>query len=278
MSRRALIIGCGFTGSRTARLLLAAGWKVTVTTREPASLADIGAAGARVVAFDASADARLAAPADGACVLLSVPTLRAGGELDEATPRIAARLDGCPAHVSYLSTTGVYGQARLVDETTPVAPATERQRLRAAAERAVLSMPCPTLVLRPAAIYGPGRGVHAAMRAGRFRLSEGPPRHVSRIHVDDLAAIAAAAMDQGLQGAFPVADDLPATSSEVARFCAELMDLAMPPRVAASELTETRSFDRRVNGQAVLARLGLRLRYPTFREGIPASIAAEGSH
>ncbi len=99
-----------------------------------------------------------------------------------------------------------------------------------------------------------------------------------RIHVDDLAAIAAAAMDQGLQGALPVADDLPATSSEVARFCAELMDLAMPPRVAASELTETRSFDRRVNGQAVLARLGLRLRYPTFREGIPASIAAEGSH
>ncbi len=272
---RALIVGCGFTGTRAARLLLTAGWSVTVTTRDPRSLAGLHDQGAEVVAFDAAVDVRPKACAEGASVLLSVPTLRFDRGPQEITPRILRGLDGCPAHVSYLSTTGVYGRTSVVDESTPVAPATERQRLRTVAETAVLSMPCHSLVLRPAAIYGPNRGVHAAMREGRFRLAAGPPRLVSRIHVDDLAAIIAEAMTQALVGAFPVADGQPASSGEVAGFCADLLGLPMPPIVATEELTETRRSDRRVDGTAVLERLGLRLRYPTFREGIPASMAAE---
>lgn len=272
---RALIVGCGFTGSRVARLLLASGWHVAVTTRDPASLGDLRDRGAEVLAFDAVSDTCAPATADGAAVLLSVPTLRLAEGPDEPTPRILAGLDGCPRHVTYLSTTGVYGRTPVVDEATPVAPATDRQRLRTVAERSVLAARCPSLVLRPAAIYGPNRGVHAAMREGRFRLAAGPARHVSRIHVDDLAAIAAAAMAQGLEGAYPVADRAPAPSGEVARFCADLLGLPMPPIAAESALTETRRFSRRVDGRAVLERLGLRLRYPTFREGIRASIAAE---
>ena len=275
MSRRALIIGCGFTAQRTARTLLKAGWDVTATSRSPENLAPLEAAGARLVRFDAARDRRIEAAAEGASVLLSVPTLKLDGQLLEPTPSLVAALHGQPRHLTYLSTTGVYGATRKVDERTPASPQTERQKLRASAEDAVQSHGCSALVLRPAAIYGPGRGVHQAMREGRFRLPRDPSRLVSRIHVDDLAAIVARALEQRVEGAYPVADECPATSAEVARHCASLLDLPVPDAVADDCLSETRRADRRVDGSAILRLLGMRLRYPSFREGIPACIAAE---
>lgn len=275
MSRRALIIGCGFTAQRAARTLLKSGWDVTATSRSPENLAALEAAGARVVRFDAARDRRIQAAAEGASVLLSVPTLKLDGQLFEPTPSMVAALRGQPRHLTYLSTTGIYGATRQVDERTPVSPQTERQKLRASAEDAVQSHGCSALVLRPAAIYGPGRGVHQAMREGRFRLPRDPSRMVSRIHVDDLAAIVSRALQQRVEGAYPVADECPATSADVARHCASLLDLPAPEVVADECLSETRRADRRVDGSAILRLVGMRLRYPSFREGIPACIAAE---
>ena len=225
--------------------------------------------------FDVDRDPLAEIPAHGACVLLSIPTLRKEGVLDEPTQRLVAGLAGCPEHITYLSTTGVYGGLREVNETTTPAPETERQRLRLLAENAVRSLQCPSLVLRVAAIYGPGRGVHAAMRAGRFQLSEARSRYVSRIHVDDLARIVASAMQQRLVGTYPVADELPAPSGEVASFCSEHLGFELPQYVRDRALTETRRADRRVDGRAVLQALNLSLRYPTYREGILASVEHE---
>lgn len=275
MRRHALIIGCGYTGRRTARLLLRRGWAVTATTRNLDRLSDLRDLGARILPFDASKTSHLGVSSTRASVLLSVPTIRLAGSLEEPTPRIVSALEGCPQHLVYLSTTGVYGAAREVDDKTPAAPVSHRQRLRLTAERAVRSQPCPSLVLRPAAIYGPGRGVHSAMQAGRFRLAKGKRRYVSRIHVDDLAEVTASAVEHGVEGVYPVADTLPAPSSDVALFCSELLGLPMPPTATESELSETRRSDRRVDGAAVLNRLGLGLLYPTYREGIPACVAAE---
>lgn len=113
------------------------------------------------------------------------------------------------------------------------------------------------------------------MREGRFRLPRDESRLVSRIHVDDLAAIVARALQQHVEGAYPVADECPATSGEVARHCASLLDLPLPAVVSDDCLSETRRADRRVDGSAILRLLGMRLRYPSFREGITACIAAE---
>lgn len=227
--------------------------------------------------FDAAAETEIPVSAAGAHVLISIPTLRRRGQLDEPTPRVVSALRGLPHHVTYLSTTGVYGDVRYVDVRTPPAPRTERQRLRVLAERHVRRLACRTAVLRPAAIYGPGRGVHARMRTGDFLLPAGRPRMVSRIHVDDLAAIVAASMARDVDGAFPVADESPAPSAEVARFCAEAMGLPLPAFVPASEVSATRRADRRVDGGAIRQLTGVRLLYPTYREGIAACLAQEAS-
>jgi nucleoside-diphosphate-sugar epimerase len=257
---KVLILGCGFTGSRVHRLLDARGIEVICTrrggtnnlcldTEDPASLVRI---------------AQLITPQTA--VLHSIPVPIATG-IFPISP---------PARIVYLSTTGVYGPTPVVNERSRPAPQTAREVLRTAEEEAVARGPWQSLILRPAAIYGPGRGVHASMREGRYRLFGDGSNFVSRIHVDDLAAHAEAALLSDVTGAFPVADEEPCTSREIAEYCANLLRIALPASAAApEELGETRRADRRVDGSAIRRLLSISLRYPNYREGIAACLAEE---
>ncbi|MGA2184250.1 MAG: hypothetical protein ABSH47_14605 [Bryobacteraceae bacterium] len=249
-----LILGCGFTGRRVAERLLARDCTMRCTTRASLNLETPGAL---------STLRSMVTP--GIRVLHSVPTL--ADDLD----RLAVEALEGAARVVYLSTTGVYGSAEYVDETTPVAPHSERARARVRTERAVLDGPWLPLVLRPAAIYGPGRGV-------RYVHSSGC---VSRIHVDDLAAHAEAALFSEVTGAWPVADDHPCPSSEIAEFVAGT-DVEFPRRNATensppvgAESRRLSPSNRRVDGSAIRRILGISLRYPSYRSGIPAALEEE---
>lgn len=256
---KVLILGCGFTGSRVHRLLEARGIEVVCTnrrgenslyldTKDPASLPGIR----QVITPET-------------IVLHSVPV------------PIAARVFPMnpPARIVYLSTTGVYGATSLVNERTQPAPQTARAMLRAAEEEAVAGGPWQSLILRPAAIYGPGRGIHASMHAGKYQPFGNGSNFVSRIHVDDLAAHAEAALLSDLTGAYPVADEEPCTSREIAEYCAELLSVPMPPVARGDQLAETRRTDRRVDGSAIRRLLALTLRYPNYRAGIEGCLMEE---
>jgi nucleoside-diphosphate-sugar epimerase len=232
-----LILGCGYTGERVARRFLTRGASVTATN-------------SKTERFEV---------ARGCLVLHSVPPESSRGLVD--------KLGDAPARVVYLSTTGVYGVARFVDEATSVAPETEQHRLRLEEERRVADGPWSSLILRPAAIYGPGRGVQETIKKGACRMDE---HFVSRIHVDDLAAHVEAGLLSEVSGAYPVADEEPCTSREIAEFCARLLDLPLP----LDEHAKAHSTGRRVDGSAIRRALGITLRYPSYRVGIPASIYA----
>ncbi len=262
--RRFLILGAGFTGGRVASLLRARGLDVQVTNR---ATFDVSARSFQPVAAVITPET---------VVLHSIPTIRTEQGLWDPTPWIVQSMSPHPpVRVIYLSTTGVYGAQHQVNEATAPAPRTERELLRVAAEQAVASGPWQSLILRPAAIYGPGRGVHAAMRAGTFVLADGGNNFVSRIQVDDLARHAEAAMLSDVTGAFPVADEQPCSSREAAAFCAELLGLPLPPAAPLETLSETRRADRRVDGSAIRRLLGISLRYPSYRTGFPACVAEE---
>jgi nucleoside-diphosphate-sugar epimerase len=249
MLPRVVILGCGFTGERVARRMLARGHDVVGTSRHPEALAAKGIPAVRLEDV-----AEKITP--GCLVLHSIPT--------EGCPPIAPVLGGLPERVVYISTTGVYGNAQVVDENTNVDGTSQRARVRLVAEREIATGPWQTLVLRPAAIYGPGRGVHESVRRGTYPPG---PNFISRIHVDDLAAIAEAALLSDITGAYPVADDEPCTSQEIAEFCAGLLDVGLP----AGPVAAPRIFgDRRVDGRAIRNRLGITLQYPSYRVGIPA--------
>jgi nucleoside-diphosphate-sugar epimerase len=273
-----IVIGCGYTGARVASALLDRGERVIATTRHAEALAGLAARGALVLGVEAGDDRSLAAlrratAEPGARVLVSVPPLPGPPPADPVAALLAA-LGAPPSRVVYLSTSAVYGRAEVVDERTPAAPGDAAGEARLAAEAAVRAGPWSALVLRPAAIYGAWRGLHATLRDGGRPRSPDPDRVVSRIHVDDLAALAVAALDAPVEGAFPVADEEPASGREVARFCESL---GLPGLAAPGPREPGGRPGRRVDGRAILALLGLRLRHPSFRSGIPAALAAEAA-
>lgn len=254
-----VILGCGYTGRRVADRLSARGVDVIPTSRE---------ARPGYVRLDALESlAPLDCVPDGARVVYSIPILE-----PDPTAAIVRALGSKPSRVVYLSTTGVYGSAVEVDERTIVAPNNPEGIARVLAEQAIQSGPWSSIVLRPAAIYGPGRGVHERIRAGTFRLGGDGSNYVSRIHVDDLAAHVEAALFCDVTGEWPVADEDPATSREIAEFCASFLNAPMPESVPAESLHHTRRANRRVDGSAVRRALGLELAFPSYREGIAQAV------
>lgn len=270
------ILGCGYTGSRVAQLLLDQGIAVGGSARSLDALAELRERGLRAVAFDVadsnSLDLIQRSLEPGTRLLYSIPTLTGTEGRWEPAREILEAIGPKLSRVVYLSTTGVYGPAAVVDENSQPEPETERQRLRVEAEQAVLAGPWKSLILRPAAIYGPGRGVQAALPAGKYQLAGDGSNFVSRIHVDDLAAISAAALLSDLTGTYPVADEEPCSSREIAEFCASLLGLGSVESTTFDQLSETRRSDRRVDGRAICGLLGVALRYPSYRQGIPASL------
>ena len=200
--------------------------------------------------------------ADNCLVLHSIPSLP-----DNADARLLDAL-GKASRIVYLSTTGVYGAAEHVDEHTPIAPRNPREQARADTEAAVASGPWQSLILRPAAIYGPDRGVHVSMAQGAYTLNGDGSNYISRIHVDDLARLAAAALLSDLTGAYPVADEYPCTSREIADYCSQRFHLPPPISVSQSEVPVSRRNNRRVDGRAIFRLLGLSLLYPSYKEGL----------
>lgn len=267
MAETVVILGCGYTGQRVARQLVAQGVRVIGAARHAFALP-----GVEFVRFDAAAAQDLSFVPAGARLLYSIPAL----DPDPAPELIPALAAHRLARLVYLSSTSVYGATPVVDEQTAVAPDSAAARARVRAEQTVLGAACPAMVLRPAAIYGPGRGVHVRMREGTFRLAGDGRNYTSRIHVDDLATLCVAALFSSAGGAWPVADAEPCLSREIASFCAELLGVPMAASAPPEELHATRRADRRVHGGAVLRLLGVRLRYPTYRQGIPASAGSAG--
>jgi nucleoside-diphosphate-sugar epimerase len=270
--RDTVILGCGYTGDRVARRLLAVGVRVVATSPRAGDLGDLAALGAdivRVDARDAETLTSLGALARGrdVAVLCCVPPLAVEGGVVDATASLLAPL--APARVVYLSTASVYGDAQAVDATTPARPKSASDLARLAAERGVLDGPWSGMVLRPGAIYGPSRGIHTG---APLRRAIDPDRLVSRIHVDDLAALCVAALArEDVNGAWPVADEHPATPAEIAAFCASI-GIVTAPFGGDIERHESASHGRRVDGRAVLLALGVTLAYRSFRGGIPASL------
>jgi nucleoside-diphosphate-sugar epimerase len=205
---------------------------------------------------------------------------RHGGDL--------ARLPGL-RWLGYLSTTGVYGtrEGGWVDEASPLAPTGERGRRRAAAEAGWLELGhrhgLSVHVFRLAGIYGPGRSAFDALRAGTAKRIAKPGQVFSRIHVADIVAVLRASMAQPRAGAvYNLCDDDPAPPEEVVAHAAYLLGVPPPPLVPfeAAELSPmARSFyddNKRVANRLIKEELGVRLRYPSYRDGLAALLRGEG--
>ncbi len=276
-----LIFGLGYSAAAVAACAADAGYRVTGTSRRAAAPPP----GVAVVR------------PEGAAALLGSATHWLASAPPDAEGDPILRLLGAamqrhrPDWIGYFSTTGVYGDRAggWVDETTPPAPTGPRGQRRVAAERdwaelaARLGSRCD--ILRLAGIYGPGRSVFDALRAGDSRRVVAPGHCFGRIHRDDIAGATVAAMADGPPTrVLNLSDDLPAESAVVIEEAARLLGLPPPPAVPLADALPAmspmgRSFwaeNRKVSSRLTREALRRQWHHPTYREGLRAILAAGG--
>jgi nucleoside-diphosphate-sugar epimerase len=277
--------GLGYSARVLAERLRARGWDVRGTTRRAEKAAALETAGFRMWPFDRGRPL----PDPGAAlagvthVLTSVAPDERGDPVLDLHGRDLAALPSL-AWVGYLGTTGVYGdrQGAWVDEVTPVEPTLARSDRRAHAEAAWLASGLSAHVFRLAGIYGPGRSALDNLREGTARRIVKPGQVFSRIHVEDIATVleASMALPRPEGRVYNVCDDEPAPPQDVVAFAAGLLGVEPPPEQAyetAALSPMARTFykdNRRVRNDRIKAELGVRLAYPTYREGLRALLPA----
>ncbi|BDU70165.1 NAD(P)-dependent oxidoreductase [Geothrix oryzae] len=292
-----LIAGCGYTGVRLARRLVARG-PVLALVRSPTSAAALTAelayadlqAQALARALDLDAPGAFEVPRDLESVLYLAPP-PGHGEGDPRFQRFLAGLGGArPKVLVYLSTTGVYGdaQGRAVDEATPPVPGDAAGRRRLAAEQAAFAWGAErgvrSVALRVAGIYGPGRLPLERLRSGEPVLRPEDSGPGNRIQVEDLVAACLAALDRPVAGPVNVTDGDPRSIGAFLELVARLAGLPAPRRVTLEEARRELSpgmlafllASRRVLNRRLVENLGVTLRYADPEAGVRESLRQMG--
>jgi nucleoside-diphosphate-sugar epimerase len=308
---RVLVVGAtGVIGRQLVPQLIAAGDQVSATTRSPAKVDELRAAGADPFVVDG-----LDAAAVGEAVAKSEPEVIVH-EMTAIPPTINLRkFDKAFAPTNALRTVGVdnllaaaaaQGVRRVIvqsyagwpavrsggsvktesDPFDPDPPASQRASLAAIQhlERAVTSAPVEGVALRYGSLYGPGASdiLVSMLKRRRVPLIGNGAGIWSFLHVTDAAGATVAAVHGGPPGIYNIVDDEPAAVSQWLPVAARAAGAPAPLRVPAwigrlaagaaglSMMTQIRGSS---NAKAK-RELGWQLVWPSWREGFAAGLHA----
>jgi nucleoside-diphosphate-sugar epimerase len=286
-----VVIGCGYLGRRIAARQLAAGRRVFATTRSPHRAQEFQRLGLEPVHCDVlEPDSLFALPA-AADVVYCVGFDRTA-KLDmrkvyvDGLANVLTVLDAQPDDASvrrrfvYVSSTGVYAQngGEEVDETAATTPSAEPGRIALAAERLLRERRPDAVILRFAGIYGPGRLIREQAVRGGEALSGDPEQWLNLIHVEDGAAAVAAALERGKPGAiYNVCDDRPVRRREFYTRMAEVLGAPPPWFPPPEKQAKEDRVNRRIANRRMRKELHAPLRFPSYLEGLWASVDASGN-
>ena len=218
---RLAIIGCGYVGSRVARLWHEAGNDVTVTTTSPNKITALQTISDRVVILMGNdSDTLQRVISDRDVVLLSIGSKQRTPEvyrqtyLETAQNLVAAVKAG--TEVKQIIYTGSYGlindkSGGTINETIAVKPKDEFGEILYRAEQVLLSAAndnLKTCILRLSGIYGEGRELIKIFGrvAGTTRPGSGD-RYTNWVHVEDIVRAIDFAKEQQLEGIYNLNSD-----------------------------------------------------------------------
>ena len=274
--------GLGFTASRLALRLLEAGWRISGTTRSFENVEKWTSVGIETYLFDGTGpiSAKDGLFSDITHLIASIPPTDLG-ELPLLFHQKQLTSSKKLKWAAYLSTPAVYGDrgGALVSEADFPQPGSRRGERRLKAENswldALKNSSTSIQIMRLAGIYGPGRNVIDQVLGGRARIIEKQDQVFNRIHVDDIGTILMASMDRPNDGAiYNVADQEACPSGDVVRFACNLAGIDPPEPILFedAELSEmAKSFYsecKRLVTEKIKNELGVKLQYPTYREGL----------
>lgn len=275
---RVLVAGCGYVGTQLGVELAAGGDTVFGLRRDPSSLP---AAIAPVAADLRDPQTLRDLPAVDAVAYTTAADGFSEGAYRAAyvhgLANLLAALPSPPRRLVFVSSTSVYAQQQgeWVDETSPA----EAEHWSADALRAGEALAHEgaeqTVVLRLGGIYGPNRTrlIDEALAGATY--TAGDPRYTNRIHRDDCAgALAYLLRHPSPDELYLGVDDEPADRRTVLEWLATRLGAPAPRLVRATDDDPRRERSNKRCSNARLRAAGYAFRYPTFRDGYAALLAA----
>lgn len=274
-SQRLFLYGPGYTARALAKIWPGA---VLGTYRSDQGRAALEALG--IAPVPVSDPEALRAATSKAHVVISAPPEETGCPAFQSIGAFACDA----ASLTYLSTTGVYGDLSggWAMEWTPPNPQSNRAIRRYHAELAWQDEAERVRLVRLPGIYGPGRSAFDRLRRGQARRVVKPGHVFSRAHVEDIAGGLNALLTSETYGAFNLCDDLAAPPQDIIAFAAALVGQEPPPELPIEQADLSPmglSFYgecKRVSNARLKAATGWRPIYPTYRDGLTAILKAEG--
>jgi nucleoside-diphosphate-sugar epimerase len=278
-----IILGCGYTGLVMARKLAERGDVVVGTSRNELRKSDIEAVGAKFAVFNLDEDEPLPRARPTSITVLAPPPGEDDDRNVERLKKVADKAPGCPILV--VISTAIYGDTRgTITERTHPAPRSEREKRWALMDAAAMLLRGDghdIRVIRTPAIYGPGRDFRASLLTGNAKVVR-PAPPTSRIHVEDLANLLIRMTEPHGPPMLLACDELPSPTWRVMAEAARLLDqpapLELTPEQAADHFSEV-GLEMRLGGHQCMSLvrpyLRVRLRYPTYREGLRACLLGD---
>lgn len=277
------IFGFGYTAKFLAHELVTHGFKVIGTVRDKnKALVEVNSQ-PEIIAFDDECLSHYLSQATH--ILVTIPPDASLG--DPVLAQYRELICNYPQikWLGYLSSTGVYGdhQGAWVNENSRCLAVDGTGALRLAAEHDWMTFAketgLPLHIFRLAGIYGPYRNALVRLLAGKKASIYKKGQFFSRIHVADICAVIWASMQKPHPySLYNVADDEPAAAHLVDAYAATLLHYPSLPliplaqaRLSPMEQHFYRS-NRCVDNTKIKEELNVKLRYPTYREGLKACL------
>jgi nucleoside-diphosphate-sugar epimerase len=294
---RVLVTGAsGFVGHAACRELIARGHEVRALVRragsEPAGT--VAVAGDLTDAGALAAAVRKAAPEGVLHLAAEIASQRSADRVREVNVEGTRRLleacvvAGAPKVV--FTSTVVTGEAggALLTEDEPLPVQTPYGRSKQEGEALLFASGLPAVVVRPGHVYGPGGWYEHEMLArlrqpGRFAVIGRGDNLWDVLHVDDVARALADALERAPAGeVYHAADDEPIAYYDFMALSAQALGVGPPRRIpawvarlaAGSSAVTAVVRSARTSNAKLKRELGWAPRYPSARDGVPATVAA----
>lgn len=282
--KRLFCFGFGYTAQKLAQRLIPLGFEVAGTTRDYDRRDALREQGFEAYVFDRThrVNGFRKIMKDVTHILVSTPPDSSGDPVVDVHGIDLTELENL-TWLGYLSATSVYGNhdGGWVSEETEKNPTSIRGSRRALAENqwadAWYRDAIPLHIFRLAGIYGLGRSAIETAQAGYARRIEKEGQAFSRIHVEDIVTTLVASMNAPKPGEiYNLADDAPAPSHEIIAYACEVLGIDVPPLIPWSDANLSpmaASFyreNKKVSNEKIKSDLGVKLAYPTYREGLDA--------